>query len=530
MFVGSVNNSSDKGQEVIGHKYLVVDDEIAKNEVDKEDFILDIGVDKDLALFASNYEEALRIINLHGDIAICFIDSKIPKNERDLYSFEPNVQNNSSEWGISLIPEINKLCRDTIIVVYSAYVTKTYLKTKVKQFNNIKGFFGKPGGIKHRQKLYLEAITAGSSGKNKNDVSPSKSTFDYSVFDEDLSAYLREKTTGIKQLVRRSGQDIIDIGQSLIDVKGKLEHGQFYLWLETEIGLNYRTANRFMSVAERFKSEQLLDLDILPSALYELSAPSVPETATEEALLRAKQGEKINVDTAKKIKSKHVATDRNTLLPNKSAAIKNSAENTVLDKKQVDRERSSNSEGSGKRHDLKDISSSNELYQKSPALKTRPSQGELPTAADTTKNPALKQQIIKIIPQQNLYLLGEHLLFCGDPNSPQFTRHLTTKVSLNLAFPNQKNWIFSFEQADSEVKFYSRYGHDLDFKFLLEAVERYIKITTDGGDDISICFIPHPDLLLLAHQLGCRCFISEPDHSKCEAVVAAWKEFKANNQ
>ena len=531
MFVDSVNNSSNNSGNVVGQKYLVVDDEIAKNEIDKEDFILDIGADKNLALFASNYEEALRMINLHSDIAICFIDSKIPKNERDLYSFEPNVQNSSSEWGISLIPEINKVRQHTIIVVYSAYVTKTYLKTKVRQFSNIKGFFGKPGGIRHRQKLYLEAISNGSSWKKRQDVNSSvESAFDYSALDENLSAYLREKTTGIKRLVRRSGQDLIDIGKSLIDVKDKLEHGQFYLWLETEIGLNYRTANRFMSVAERFKSEQLLDLDILPSALYELSAPSVPEAATEEALFRAKQGEKINVDTAKKIKRKHIDTDSSTLLPNKPAGVENTAENTVLRQEQVNRQRSSDHDDGQKRYDLADIPLSKESYQKSSTFRSSSSGDELSIVADARNRSSKQQKIIKIIPQQNLYSLGEHLLFCGDPNSTQFTRHLTSEVSLNLIFSNQKNWNFSFDRADSEVRFYSRYSHDIDVQLLLEAVERYIKITTDGGDSITICFIPHPDILLLAHQLGCRCFISEPDRSKCEAVIAVWKEFEANNQ
>ena len=498
MFADSTSNSSDRSK--IGYKYLVVDDEIAKNEVDREDFILDIGVDKDLALFASNYEEALRTIDLHPDIVICFIDSKIPKNERDLYSFEPNVQNSSSEWGISLIPEINKLRRDTIIVVYSAYVTKTYLKTKVKQYNNIKGFFGKPGGIKHRQKLYLEAVR-NSSSPPQTDIAAADSTFDYSSLDADLSAYLREKTTGIKQLVRRSGQDIINIGQSLIDVKGRLEHGQFYLWLEAEIGLNYRTANRFMSVAERFKSEQLLDLDILPSALYELSAPSVPETATEEALLRAKQGEKINVSTAKQIKSKHTASD----VADESTTVENKAKDTV---RQVSRDRSAKQD-------------------KASVLETNtPS---VPAVIEPIENDTKEQQIIKVIPQQNLYSLGEHLLFCGDPNSPQFTRHLDS-ISLSLTFPNQKNWTFAYDEADSEVKFYSRYDRDIDVELLLEAVERYIKITTDGGDDISICFIPHPNILLLAHRLGCRCLIGEPNRIKCEAVITAWKKFEADNQ
>ena len=501
MFVGSVNNSSDNNETVVRQKYLVVDDEIVKNEVDREDFILDIGVDKNLALFASNYEEALRMINLHSDIAICFVDSKIPKNERDLYNFEANIQNNSSEWGISLIPEINKVHKHTTIVVYSAYVTKSYLKTKVKQFNNIKGFFGKPGGIKHRKKLYLEAVNPNLSlNQEENTANSTKVTakvndpvrFDYSALDEDLSVYLRQKTVGLQNLIKRSTRDLIDIGQSLIEVKNRLEHGQFYLWLETEFSWTYRTANRFMNVAEKFEPEQLLDLNILPSALYELSAPSIPEAAREEALYRAEQGEKINLDVAKKIKGKHLNRQNDT-------------NNTVLADKSIIVE---------------------PLKEETPNF-SRPV--PFPQEDITSRQNKQQPEIVEVIPQQNLYSLGKHLLFCGDPNSQQFIKQLPSKISLNLAFPKQKNWLFSFNGDNSEVSFRSAYYRDLDLQLLLEAVERYIKITTDGGDNISICFIPHPEILLLAHQLDCRCFISEPDRSKCEAVIAAWKKFEAKN-
>ena len=492
MFVDSVNNSSSENEQVIRQKYLVVDDEIVKNEVDQEDFILDIGVDKDLALFASNYEEALKIINLHSDIAICFVDSKIPKNERDLYNFEANIQNDSSEWGISLIPEINRLRKHATIVVYSAYVTKTYLKTKVKQFSNIKGFFGKPGGIKHRKKLYLEAIGTDPLNPEKNLENPTKTNatsnqpvgFDYSALDPDLSIYLREKTVGLQNLIKRSTRDLIDIGRSLIEVKNKLEHGQFYLWLETEFSWTYRTANRFMNVAEKFEPEQLLDLNILPSALYELSAPSIPEAAREEALSRAEQGEKINLDVVKEIKNKYSPRKDNILLTDKSITVEKLTEDLALRQDKVQ---------------------DSDLQNK-------------------------RQEILKVVPRQNLFLLGKHLLFCGDPNSERFIKHLPSKISLNLAFPTQKNWFFSFDRDRSEVSFRSQYFRDLDLQLLLEAVERYIKITTDGGDNITICFIPHPEILLLAHRLDCRCFISEPDRNKCEAVIAAWKEFEAKNQ
>ena len=139
-----------------------------------------------------------------------------------------------------------------------------------------------------------------------------------------------------------------------------------------------------------------------------------------------------------------------------------------------------------------------------------------------------QQEILKVIPQQNLYSLGKHLLFRGDPNSQKFLQHLPSEISLNLAFPTDKNWLFGGERYSSQVSFHSEHYYDFDLQLLLEAIERYIKITTDGGDNITICFIPHPDILLLAHRLDCRCFIAEPESSKCEALLAAWKDFELN--
>jgi len=38
----------------------------------------------------------------------------------------------------------------------------------------------------------------------------------------------------IKSLIERIAQDVIDIGQKLIEAKEQLEHGQFGDWLRTE--------------------------------------------------------------------------------------------------------------------------------------------------------------------------------------------------------------------------------------------------------------------------------------------------------
>lgn len=102
----------------------------------------------------------------------------------------------------------------------------------------------------------------------------------------------------IRRLLRRAAKDIVTIGQKLIAVKARLNHGEWGAWLRSEFDWDSRTAQRFMSVGDRFKNDNLSDLNIAPSALYLLAAPSTPEDVRREMLERARNGEKITVRTA----------------------------------------------------------------------------------------------------------------------------------------------------------------------------------------------------------------------------------------
>lgn len=105
--------------------------------------------------------------------------------------------------------------------------------------------------------------------------------------------------------VRQTAQGIIEIGQRLIEVRDKLEHGQFLQWIETKTEIGKSTAYKFMGVAE--KLPQYGSFDLAPSALYLLSAPSTPEPAREEALSLAESGEKITHAKAQEIIAKYKA-------------------------------------------------------------------------------------------------------------------------------------------------------------------------------------------------------------------------------
>jgi hypothetical protein len=125
-------------------------------------------------------------------------------------------------------------------------------------------------------------------------------TFDYTALDLETRIVVQQRTEEIRVLVRRSAQDIIDIGAKLIDVKARLGHGNFGRWLDAEFGWSGRTAANFMNVSSKFANFANL-ADFAASALYLLSEPSTPEPARLEAIERANNGESITYTTAKAI-------------------------------------------------------------------------------------------------------------------------------------------------------------------------------------------------------------------------------------
>lgn len=109
--------------------------------------------------------------------------------------------------------------------------------------------------------------------------------FDWNVLDSETRSFVQEKTQNIHARLKRTAEDIIVIGQDLIEVRDKLSTGGrggvFLEWLHAEFEMTDRHARRFMAVAEKFKNK----LDIMSTfpvtVLYELASPSMPETIVE---------------------------------------------------------------------------------------------------------------------------------------------------------------------------------------------------------------------------------------------------------
>lgn len=133
--------------------------------------------------------------------------------------------------------------------------------------------------------------------------------FQYDQLKQDDRDFIQGRTNEIKALVKRTAQDIIDIGSMLIEVKDRLPHGMWGQWLDKEFGWGLTAAFRFTTVAVKFKSSNLEDLEMAPSALYLLAAPSTPDEARAEALERAIGGETITHKAAKEIVKAHKEDD-----------------------------------------------------------------------------------------------------------------------------------------------------------------------------------------------------------------------------
>ena len=413
---------------------------------------------------------------------MCFLDCKLPINKAQSYHYSPQQED---EPGIALIPKISELNENLQIIIFSAYISKSEMEAKALQYSqksNIIDFLSKKDSGEYHQALKKALkklnISISQIGKQRK-KSLSKVTFDYQELDSQTQLLVRERTKEIKKLIRRTGQDIFDIGKYLSEVKQSLPHGQFYPWLKMEFQWSFTTAARFMRVYEKFKSVTLTDLNLAPTVLYELSYNVVPDEAVNETIELAKSGQIITNELVKEIRKKH-----QTKSPTK---------------KNIDSQLGSSQQPSllGKSNNL--IDSTAQIRQ------------------DLTQP---KQKILQVISREKFWQLEQHSIICAEPNSSQFIQLLPQKVALSLSFPPEKHWQFEFKGYNSTLNFHTSY-QDLDFKLLFESIDRIINLTTNSHDNIAICFIPHPLILELVHNLGCRAFIAEPDYDKCQALIAA---------
>lgn len=132
--------------------------------------------------------------------------------------------------------------------------------------------------------------------------------FSYGSLSPELQVEVKAATERIKLRMKRTAEDIIEIGKDLIAVKARLSHGQFLPWIQAEFEMSRHTAENFIRIAERFPENDKV-YHFKPSVLYALAAPSTPNEVVEEAVKKAEAGESVTVAEVKKLKAELAAKD-----------------------------------------------------------------------------------------------------------------------------------------------------------------------------------------------------------------------------
>ncbi|KZB99364.1 hypothetical protein AU375_04440 [Methylobacterium radiotolerans] len=123
------------------------------------------------------------------------------------------------------------------------------------------------------------------------DTPPSTAAgFDYSQLDD---AAANQAKAAVDRYRERQKAYVIDTGRDLLAIKSRLEHGLFLEWVQAEMGMTPRSAQRAMSAAEVLGSKSDTVSYLPPTVLYELSAPSTPEPVRAAVLRRIEAGETV---------------------------------------------------------------------------------------------------------------------------------------------------------------------------------------------------------------------------------------------
>ncbi len=305
--------------------------------------------------------------------------------------------------------------------------------------------------------------------------------FDYEILSPKQRTIVRQCTGEIKERLRRTAQDIWEVGQKLNEVRSQLEHGHFEGWLSAEFGWSRRTAYNFINVYEAFsESTNFAQLDIATSALYKLAAPSTPPSVRKKFLEKAEKGEKI---THKEI----------------SQVLKTAKKSSVVEKTQPIPPPS--------QQILQVIRKPRVGLEEPEVEKTLSEQPKI--SSKSVMNPT------QIEVKAGCWYLFDQIntLFCGDTALAEFC-HRSPEATLALAITSDDwdhDWLI--EKASNLVvlrESYIRPG----------LIEQTISLYSAEGDTVIFPWLPNEEMLASAHRLKRRIVAGDPSPERCQKALA----------
>ena len=331
---------------------------------------------------------------------------------------------------------------------------------------------------------------------------------------EDLAKEIEEEAQIIKMKLKRTVEDLLDIGKRLIDIREKIPYGYFKIWCKNELGFHYATALNLIRIADVFgNNDKIIDLNITPSILYYLASPSTPKKAREKVIGLIEDGEKISIVDSKKIVRDY---KKNENL--KSAPTIADPGVSIIKNNEKSRERPVNT-----------LVSSQDKPEKQLVL---PKQQILKVIPQNTQSSIPEVQSEINSPNNHWQQLGEHWLFNGYPDSESFRQHLPKSISLTIAFPSNPEWSKEKiipSQSKSQSIHFSPFK-DLDIFPVLTIFRNIIELHTMENDNLVFSFLPYPELILITESLGCKCIIAEPDINQFQRILSFWQEQQSKKQ
>jgi len=114
--------------------------------------------------------------------------------------------------------------------------------------------------------------------------------FDYNTVPASIRFDLQAQAKLIKKLIAKTTADLIDLGRHLIAAKQYIGHGLFIPWVEGEIGISGRTAQRYMAIAQLAEAKNDSVSLLPPTILHRLAAPSAPLEVVDYVIGQANDG------------------------------------------------------------------------------------------------------------------------------------------------------------------------------------------------------------------------------------------------
>jgi hypothetical protein len=112
-------------------------------------------------------------------------------------------------------------------------------------------------------------------------------SFNYASLSAPDAETLRDAARNIRKIHHAA---LAYVGRFLIEARKLLEHGEFQQWVEAELGMKIRKAQRCM-LAAQFLDGKSVSLTLLPhEMIYRLSAPSAPAAAVQAVVEAAEAG------------------------------------------------------------------------------------------------------------------------------------------------------------------------------------------------------------------------------------------------